>query len=172
MMHFIFKNKKGVTILEGLIALGILAMVSVGIFGVLLSISRKSTDTDVREEMVLAVSRATDALQLYSWIIGWGQASIFDGVVPGGYPHGVCSEYNIIDNAPMDASVWHDISCLLPPICDRDPNQSYFRYKPIRSYYAHDIDGPLHNAVEDDLFSLYVDVADVEFRIKCNGFTL
>ena len=52
MINFFIKNKKGVTILEGLIALGLLAAVSVGIFGVLLSLSRKSYEPDIREEML------------------------------------------------------------------------------------------------------------------------
>ena len=51
-MKKLLKSKKGVTILEGLIALLLLAMISVGTFGVLLSTSRKSAQPDIREEMM------------------------------------------------------------------------------------------------------------------------
>ena len=69
MMQFlkrVLTKKKGVTILEGLIALGLLALVAAGTFGVLLSVARKSGAPDIREEMVLAVERANDQLQMYS----------------------------------------------------------------------------------------------------------
>ncbi len=167
MMHFIFKNKKGVTILEGLIALGILAMVSVGIFGVLLSISRKSTDTDVREEMVLAVDRAYKGLQLYSFNLH--PLSTSSGWLPNTYPHGLCADAGIIDDHPMNTDVWHDISCMLPPICDRDPNQSYFRYKPF-----HMMPELLTDIKSTDMmYNQHVlSMTGVEIRIKCNGFTL
>lgn len=168
MMHFIFKNKKGVTILEGLIALGILAIVSVGIFGVLLSISRKSTDTDVREEMVLAVDRAYKALQLYSFSLNpstWSSSWI-----PNTYPLGLCAGDGMVDNNPMNSDVWHDISCMLPPICDRSPNQSYFRYKPFS------VPAELPPGAQKQDFRMggsdYLEITGVEIRIKCNGFTL
>ena len=49
-MKKILKSKKGVTILEGLIALALLALVATGTFAVLLSSSRKSSQPDIRED--------------------------------------------------------------------------------------------------------------------------
>ena len=57
-MKRILSKKTGVTILEGLIALGLLALVAAGTFGVLLSVSRKAGSPDIRESMILAVERA------------------------------------------------------------------------------------------------------------------
>ena len=65
-MSKIFKSKEGVTILEGLVAMGVLAMVAVGVLGVVLSISRKSNQPDIREEMAYAVEQAYHDLQLYT----------------------------------------------------------------------------------------------------------
>ena len=62
----IFRKRKGVTILEGLISLGLLALVASGTFGVLLSISRQASSPDIREEMVWAVERAHEQLQMYA----------------------------------------------------------------------------------------------------------
>lgn len=59
-------NKKGVTLLEGLIALALLAMVAVGTFSVLLSSSRKSSGPDKYEEMLLAVERVHHGLQVFN----------------------------------------------------------------------------------------------------------
>ena len=59
-------NKKGVTLLEGLIALALLAMVAVGTFSVLLSSSRKSSGPDKAEEMLLAIERAHHGLQVFN----------------------------------------------------------------------------------------------------------
>lgn len=66
-MKHILGNRKGVTILEGLIALGLLAMVAVGTFGVLLSSSRKASNPDEREEMILAVERIYHGMQMFSY---------------------------------------------------------------------------------------------------------
>lgn len=60
------KNKKGVTILEGLIALMLLALISVGTFSVLLSSSRKTASPDLREDMTLSIERAHHALQAFA----------------------------------------------------------------------------------------------------------
>ena len=63
MIRKILKNRKGVTLLEGLIALVLLAMVTTGTFAVLLSTSRRSAQPDIREEMTFAVERAMNKLQ-------------------------------------------------------------------------------------------------------------
>ncbi len=65
-MNILLHDQKGVTVLEGLIALLLLAVISIGTFGVLLSASRKTTEPDIREEMILAVERANQALRVAS----------------------------------------------------------------------------------------------------------
>ena len=62
-MFAILKNKKGVTLLEGMIAILLLSVVTLGTFGVVLSSSRKVSQPDIREEMILAVEQAHHFLQ-------------------------------------------------------------------------------------------------------------
>ena len=62
-MNRFLKNKKGVTLLEGLIAIGLLAMVSVSTFSVLLSISRRAKQPDLREDMLLSIEKTNAELQ-------------------------------------------------------------------------------------------------------------
>lgn len=64
MKKYILKNKKGVTLLEGLIALALLAIVATGTFSVLLSASRKTSSPDMREELVFAVEKPTNNCSL------------------------------------------------------------------------------------------------------------
>ncbi|MCQ2410846.1 MAG: hypothetical protein MJ053_05115 [Elusimicrobiaceae bacterium] len=109
------KSRDGVTILEGLIALGLLATIAVGILGVLLSVSRKNIRPDIREEMVLAVEKAQGKLQLYT-------ALNMDEDIPSNYPQGLCGG----DTQPLSLGVTHDIECMLPAICDK--NRSDFLY--------------------------------------------
>ena len=59
-------NKKGVTLLEGLIAMALLAMVALGTFSVLLSSSRRSSVPEMREETFVSIEAAQKALQTFS----------------------------------------------------------------------------------------------------------
>lgn len=166
MRKFLFKSKKGVTILEGLIALGLLAVVSVGVFGVLLSVSRKSPETDIREEMLWAVERAQKGLQLYT--VTYVQ---LDSTFP--YPLGLCGG----DNNPMNTDGTHDIACMLPAVCDR--NNSTFTYKVsyvnegtgngglLTKLTSQDREAPVPYDLAEQ-YSRY----EVRFNITCNGFTL
>lgn len=147
-MKHLLKNKKGVTILEGLIALTLLAVVATGTFAVLLSASRKSTAPDIREEMAYAVDKAHNLLQGY--IIHQGYGSTMSGVQmkrpsnidndsvkAGGttshdvfasdFKNGLCSlsggNFQVTDSTPL-ANGTHEIPCLLPPICDRQDAKS------------------------------------------------
>jgi len=163
-MKSIFKNQKGVTLLEGLIAMGLLAMVAAGTFGVLLSVSHKASQPDIREEMVLAVEEANDWLQAYS------QNMAEDGL-GNRNTQKLCSE-DAQDDPLKNGE--HNIICLLPFICDR--NQG--------SQFSYDVD----DAVTTFDFSTnsYVDPANfqgesaqaivpqrrIKFDITCNGFSL
>ena len=152
-------SRKGVTLLEGLIALLLLAVVATGTFGVLLSTSRKSSGPDLREEMSLAVLRAKHDLEI-------GKNSIDAGTVYSG----PCEN----DLAPFDDISSHNINCLLPPICDR--NTSSFTYDVV-------VDQCINRTNVDQMSEDFIDFGicgnatdfeyyKLEFDITCNGFTL
>ena len=178
------KSRDGVTILEGLIALGLLATIAVGILGVLLSVSRKNIRPDIREEMVLAVEKAHEKLQLYT-------ALNANEDVPSGYPQGLC-ENDAADAQPLSTSSAHDIACMLPAICDR--NNSSFSYTVFErdSLFTlptgislgcsfDDASVPLmgpddqscyENRHDADSLAKARKLLEIDFHIKCNGFTL
>ncbi len=106
-MKKILSNKAGVTVLEGVIALGLLALVTAGAFGVLLAASRQTTRPDVREEMILAVEKASNMLKIYTGVTD-------TSIIPGSFRNGLCGT----DATPLDNGE-HNIACQLPPICDR-----------------------------------------------------
>ena len=158
MMKRLLKNKAGVTILEGLIALGLLALVAGGTFGVLLSTSRKASQPDIREEMLLAVERASEQLQVYT--------NPSASNVPDNFKNGLCGSETSLSNV-LSTTNEHDIECMLPAVCDR--NNSEFSYKVTEvdvtpSGFPADTDyranpGPLTTK-------------QISFKITCNGFTL
>lgn len=149
MMNRFLKNKKGVTILEGLIALGLLAMVAGGTFGVLLSVSRKASQPDIREEMVLAVERANEQLQMYT-----GKFSNGDS-----HTSGLCGN----DTSPLSTDV-HFITCMLPAICD--VGKSSFSYKVENGALGS------YSTVSTRQVSTPAAPKKISFTITCNGFTL
>lgn len=159
--HF-FTKKTGVTVLEGLIALGLLALVAGGTFGVLLSVSRKTGTPDIREEMALAVERANELLPMYAPLKsdGTNMASL---KLPNRYQRGLCEEIN--DPSPMSLDS-HDIPCLLPPICD-ESNSSFF-------YKVEEDPVDLPSDVPNDTKYYYSQQSHrrIIFEIKCNGFSL
>lgn len=152
MMNCFLKNKKGVTILEGLIALGLLALVAGGTFGVLLSVSRKSSQPDIREEMVLAVERANEQLQMYTGDFSQGAS----------HTKGLCGN----DNNPLSTDQSHVINCMLPAICDQ--NNSFFYYEVSNVSFSN----PLSAAYYVGAPTVPAERAVVTFNITCNGFTL
>ncbi len=155
MMNRFLKNKKGVTILEGLIALGLLALVAGGTFGVLLSVSRKASNPDIREEMILAVERANEQLQMY-------HDGKF-GNAPSGFENGLCGG----DSTPLSSGdKGHTINCMLPAICDR--NKSSFEYYVTRNVsLANNLQAADKIAGASDQKT-----TNISFEITCNGFTL
>lgn len=174
MMQFlkrVLTKKKGVTILEGLIALGLLALVAAGTFGVLLSVARKSGAPDIREEMVLAVERANDQLQMYSSgiVSGMTNSKLYEQ-----YANGMCggslipAEVKVSDSSPMSLDS-HNIKCMLPPLCDY--SNSTFTYT-VReaSFTTHNYGAS--NMVTDYASAFPTKGRQVTFNITCNGFTL
>lgn len=174
MMQFlkrVLTKKKGVTILEGLIALGLLALVAAGTFGVLLSVARKSGAPDIREEMVLAVERANDQLQMYSSgiVSGMTNSKLYEQ-----YANGMCggslipAQVKVSDSSPMSIGS-HNIKCMLPPLCDY--SNSTFTYT-VReaSFTTHNYGAS--NMVTDYASAFPTKGRQVTFNITCNGFTL
>ena len=157
MMNRLLKNKKGVTILEGLIALGLLALVAGGTFGVLLSVSRKSSQPDIREEMLLAVERANEQLQMYA-------SGISSSDLPEEYNDGLC---NNRDTSLSSGA--HDINCMLPAICDPN-NQSGFSYT-VAYKTLNPAGFPTNNTYRMTGFN-NTQTREITFDITCNGFTL
>ena len=166
MLKRILTNETGVTILEGLIALGLLALVAGGSFAVLLSVSRQSSQPDIREEMSYAVEKANDELQLFTSL---------PETIPDEYPKGLCGN----DNKPLERysssnPVRHNIACRLPPLCDKN-HDSYFQYT-VYDNQAVDLnqripatlrDGAVVGAGENS-----VPVVKIKFEIACNGYKL
>lgn len=165
MKKFLTK-KTGVTVLEGLIALGLLALVAAGTFGVLLSVSRKAGSPDIRESMILAVERANEQLQMYTPSL----ASISNTSLPSELKYGLCGG----DSSPLAVGTTHYINCMLPPICDK--NNSSFSYTtgtdktnitiPFVNKYG------ASGMVDGWGTTATVTVRSVKFSITCNGFTL
>lgn len=114
-MKNLLKSKAGVTVLEGVIALGLLAVVAGGAFGVLLSVSRQNFRPDVLEEMALAVEKVNDSLKMYQL------RGDYAGRLPEKFQLGLCggtyATPQIEDNNPLSVGT-HHIECMLPPICD------------------------------------------------------
>ena len=152
-MKKIIFGKAGVTVLEGVIALGLLALVAGGAFGVLLSSSRRSTQPDVREEMVWAVEKAHEQLKAY---------------LGGNAPETGTVNWNkmCITGSDLFSAGEHQIKGCLPAVCD--PNNSDFKYT------VYD-DGGITNNVPtegkedpDGVDNVY----QIAFQITCNGYQL
>lgn len=162
MIKRLLKKKTGVTILEGLIALGLLALVAGGTFGVLLSVSRKTSQPDIREEMLLAIERASEQLQMYTY------SSADTAKIPDEFQKGLCGESSSFSSV---LSGRHNISCMLPAICDRDNSSFYYEMgsatmdNPLKGL------GAAYSSASTDVSS-YLTRKAVSFEITCNGFTL
>ena len=165
-MNRFLKNKKGVTLLEGLIAIGLLAMVSVSTFSVLLSISRRAKQPDLREEMLLAVERAQDGL------LGDARQDLLNGTQP------VCVYNNSIynDPHPLLANSPHDmaIKCLLPRKCDTSSTFGYtlnpdsLETKIENLMQAEDI-RPMYSQVTKDMV---FGIKKIQYEMNCTGRVL
>lgn len=178
-MKKILKSKKGVTILEGLIALALLALVATGTFAVLLSASRTSSQPDIREEMALAVEKAAQKLQVYVYPDGFDPDDVDD--ISTAVTKGLCGTQDALYVLEEGE---HNIDCLLPPICDA--NKSSFTYTveelttglpkttssaiPMRTFDQMQKKNADGNNAGADIDGEYA--RTVTFEITCNGFTL
>ncbi|MBR5151338.1 MAG: hypothetical protein IKW71_00695 [Elusimicrobiaceae bacterium] len=157
-MKKLLQGKSGVTILEGIIALGLLALVMAGAFGVLLSSSRQVSQPDMREEMILAVEKANTLLKAYVGIVD-ASASPVATDLRGGLCGG--------DNTPLavgNPQITHDIGCMLPPVCDL--NNSSFTYKVAGKEINTSLVDTLEAGIDD------LNHFKISYTIVCNGYKL
>ena len=162
-LKHLLTKKTGVTVLEGLIALGLLALVAGGTFGVLLSVSRKTGTPDIREEMALAVERANELLPMYAPLLQ--DSNMSDAGIADEYKEGLCGK----DDPPRSplSPGEHHIECLLPPICD-EQNSSFV-------YTVAENPITLPSAVPSNTKDYYYTSQphrQITFKITCNGFSL
>ncbi len=159
-MKHILKNKLGVTLLEGLIALGLLSLAATATFGVLLSVSRKSSRSDIYEEMLWAVERAHEGLQMYNGLENNDMSYLADR------DKGLCAPAQR-DANPLEPAVEHNINCMLPPLCDPQQNSSFSYTVELQNMQR--IPQALGSSdIDADLFKR----KSIRFNITCNGFTL
>ena len=171
------KSKKGVTLLEGLIALLLLALVATGTFSVILSVSRNK-GADFREEMALAVENANNLLQAYIVSLENNKAAASTL-----FQSGPCGK----NSTPLEAGFHgNELSCLLPPICG---NNSVFSYE-VDVVPANHFDAPSQKLVPQErlkqgVLNTNTDTATgytdqygwqngyrITYHIVCNGFEL
>ncbi len=164
-MKQVLHSVKGVTILEGVIALGLLAVVTAGAYAVLLSTSRGTSKPDMREEMMLAIENANDQLKVYTHL---GGSSTTGFPFTSGFSNGLCGSVTgtsqTVDTQPLNTGV-HTIKCLLPPSCDR--NQSDFTY----TVTTHTVGLPLADA-QWETGGESQNIYQIQFNIVCNGYKL
>lgn len=161
-MKHVLRSQKGVTLLEGLVALLLLSVVATGTFGVLLSTSRKSAGPDIREEMALAVAHAQEELRL--------RYNVSNTTKPEGFATSPCST----DNTDLFDGEVHNISCLLPPLCDKAKSSFTVQVK------SQNVGLPYEQGGEDVDANSALQISDSQvvshfsaaFDITCNGFTL
>lgn len=159
-MKKLLANKKGVTLLEGLIALLLLAVVATGTFAVMLSTSRKSTGPDIREEMTLAVEKASYLLQTYLY----APASTLDETLQSNMENGLCRDPLNPDDNPLAVGI-HPINCLLPPVCDVNNNSSFSYVVSLKLF-------PDQSRGHGRDYSVNLKGYTVRFDITCNGYSL
>ncbi len=166
-MKKLLQSKAGVTVLEGVIALGLLAVITAGSFGVLLSVSRQATQPDMREEMALAVEKANDQLKAMLLFADADLQTMAKDYLPDSFSdtshsiYALCPD-NSSETNPLQVGTDISIECLLPPICD--PNSSEFSYKIVST----GSDLPTGMSTEDITPTLY----QITYNISCNGYRL
>jgi len=186
-MRNLFTDTKGVTLLEGLIALLLLAVVAVGTFSVLLSVSRQPAQPDIQEEMLFAVERANNLLQLYTYFLGTS-----DDNSPHTNTRIINQLQHYFGTTPLSVGVHNSTNLrkLLPVICDRDDTNnspSTLTYTVTREDVNLDVKTAVGlgesesdaylttGAWNDNVYSYTaanIPVVKVEFNITCNGYTL
>lgn len=176
-MKRILKSKKGLSLLEGLIALMLLALVATGAFTVLLSTSRKTSEPDIREEMALAVEKAQQMLQIYVYPdTDFDDLKTDIGSHTVNFAQGLCGTET--EGAALTLGGTHDISCLLPPVCDEANSSFVYKVTEVggagqrpRSLDQAKVKGWDGTPTSNPNTGSNTE-RKVEFTIVCNGYTL
>ena len=170
-------KKKGVTLLEGLIAIALLALVASGTFGVLLSVSRKSDQPDRREDMIYAIDSLNDLLKSAAFYMQDSSENIPDYLA-----NALCFGSGHTDaKKPLKAGVPHNVKCLLPPSCDQA--QSSFSYQvqslDVNLTVGLDNNDPRANLIDKNIVSSQnphagnnINSFKIKYDITCNGYSL
>ncbi len=163
-MKRLLTSKAGVTVLEGIIALGLLALVTGGAFAVLLSASRQTSQPDVQEEMVWAVEKVNKLLRIYPMYLSEPDSAIqnMQSVVPSNLERGLCGW----DSSPLSGGDDHHVECMLPPICDR--NNSSFTYTVDLADHREQVTGYYDDNDTPVPYTRYT----ITYDITCNGYKL
>lgn len=175
-MKRILQNQAGVTVLEGVIALGLLALITAGAFGVLLSASRQSSSPDVREDLSYTAENVSDLLKVY---VGAQDGEPGYVHLPDDLKCGLCGRdaQNNCDSTPL-AEGYHYVNCQLPPACDPN-NDSVLRYQVRRNVSGAVLNedaGRLNReqTQEPDVTAgeLSLTGYQLKFFMRCNGYEL
>ena len=115
-----------------------------------------------KEEMLLAVEKANDALQQYA-IDHQGNFNS-DAYME---KKGLCDG----DDAPLSTGDPHNINCMLPAICDTNANHSEFSYTVTTRSQNISAELVLNgNKIHD--FGDTINHLQITYNISCNGYTL
>lgn len=170
--------------------MGLLAIVAVGVFGVVLSISRKSNEPSVREDVAFAVEKARDELQRYAFLLD-SEITIDVTTLNPPLPAGICAATSP-DITPLSTGVEHNIACMLPPVCDPDNSSFTYNVELQTNPWWNESDWALEEigtpyVMSKDMISFYGDPDGdgsydpswnmargkrITFTVTCNGYKL
>ncbi|WP_424244089.1 type II secretory pathway pseudopilin PulG [Elusimicrobium posterum] len=156
-MNNIFKNKKGITIAEALISMVLLAMITVGIYGVIMASMRSAKKPNSREEIAFAIDHVNTILK--SRITRENlSVNSFNICRSGGTAnYGNPSVFNITNCT--------DPQRFLPEMCDA--SQSTFEYTVTITNYPlikTDVNGNPYTENKENY--------SISFNVSCNGVAM
>lgn len=173
----LLSKKAGVTLLEGLIAIALLALVASGTFGVLLSVSRKTDQPDRREDMVYAIEGLNDILKSGAFIMQDGNEE-----APSYIKTALCVgiETNSANNNKPLSVGKHYVNCLLPLSCDRRTSEFFYEVAEAKvdfSALPNLRSSTFQNANivgSQNPYSGNKEIASrsISYQITCNGYSL
>ena len=138
-------NKKGFTLAEALIAMLLVAVMAAGIITALMATKRAIIAPSNREEMILAVERASSLIRTGSLP---ASCNISDPLAVT--PSATCD----FTSNPVVITGCHNIRCLLPRTCQNTSAGDYFVYS------VTEMSGSTQNE------------KIISFRIQCEGQTI
>ena len=173
-MKRILTAKDGVTLLEGVIALGLLALIAGGAFAVLLASSRQTTQPDIREETILAVERMNGLLKSYTGYMDadlreQSKGYLVESLNPS-TSGTLGNDFHVTSWSNLDSLVGNTYeisqsSRQLPPICDGNKSKVEYTIKNVN----HDVPFQLRGEGGETLRT--VNYA-IQYKVTCNGYQL